>query len=135
MKRAEEIIRRAEERMRELDGARAKARLSKELWAKVAKCADAACMTAEDWVCRACRSWMKGRFDGVAYDEKLCFGTREVSATYWVKLPHGFDAAMVRQALSAATAWHEPRIPKATPQSGTERWVEGRDYVLAKCEG
>ena len=130
MTKAEEMIRRAREAQEQKEGVRMKARLPDRMWGRVKRCADAACMAAEEWVCLACRAWLAGRFDGVAYDSKELLGTREGSRAQWVRVPHWFDMESLRPALAAGVAWHEPRIRPVTPQKGCERWVEGKDYVV-----
>jgi len=132
MTESEKMVNRALEKEREREGVRAKARVPDLLWARVRRCADAACMAAEEWVCLACRAWQQGRFDGVAYDEKELLGTREGSRAQWVRVPHGFDMESLRPALAAAAAWHEPKIRPVTPQRGCEGWVEGKDYVISE---
>ena len=130
--RGEEIVRRARELERERDGVRAKVRLPSALWARVRRCAAAVPVPVEEWVCSAVRAWERGKFDGVTYDEKDVLGTREGSETPWVRVPAGWRDAGgdLRRALAAAAAWHEPRLREPRPQKGTERWVEGRDYLV-----
>lgn len=124
------MVRRAREAQDKKAGVRFKARVPDALWARVRKCADGAAMAAEEWVCLACRAFMAGRFDGVAIDEKTLLGTREASAAQWVRAPEGMERERLREALLRAAAWHEPRLPRYTPQAGTENWVAGRDYLL-----
>lgn len=132
MTASEMMVRRARETARARDGVRLKARVPAALWARVKRCAEAAGTPDDEWVCLAARAWTAGKFDGVAYDEKTLLGTREGSAAVWVRLPEAFDGRMLRRMLASAAAWHEPRIPKVTPQKGTEGWVEGRDYTVER---
>lgn len=128
MTASERMVKRAREIEKEREGVRVKARLPDAMWKRVERCAAGACMAAEEWVCAACSAWLKGKFDGVSFDEKELLGTRDASAPHWVRVPHGFDTESLRRTLASAVAWHEPRLPRVTPQKGTEHWVEGRDY-------
>lgn len=130
MTAGEMMVRRAMERQRERAGTRLKVRMPAALWGRVTRCSQAVDKAAEEWVCSVLRAWLRGKFDGVGYDEKALLGTREGSLAVWVRVPEGFEKGMLRRALAAAAAWHEPRIPRCSPQPGTEAWVEGLDYVV-----
>lgn len=127
------MIKKAMESAERKAGVRMKARIPEALWKRVKRCADAACMPAEEWVNLSCRAWMAGRFDGVPFDDKSILGTRDNSGTQWVRVPHDMDGRMLKRALVQAVTWHEPKIRPVTPQKGTETWVEGRDYVVREC--
>lgn len=134
MKKGEDLIQRARESAARKAGVRMKARIPDALWGRVRRCADAACMPAEEWVNLSCRAWMSARFDCVPFDEKLTLVTRDNSNAQWVRIPHDMDQGKLKQALLQAVLWHEPKIRPVTPQKGTEGWIAGRDYKLAKCE-
>ena len=128
--RSEELIERARKKMAEKEGERVKVRLPNAMWKGIGKCAQACGLSCEEWVCRSLMAWSNGKYDGVEYDEKSILGTRKNSKTGWVRVPNGFGKDCVRRALAAGLAWCKKRIPAATPQKGTEVWVQGRDYLV-----
>lgn len=132
MTESEKMVKRALEVARRRLGVRMKARVPSALWAGVGRCAAAVGDPVEEWVCKACRAWLQGVFDGVSYDDKTLLGTRAGSLSVWVRIPQGMVAAELRSALAAAVAWNEPRMRRSTQQPGTEGWVAGCDYVLVE---
>ena len=132
MKRAEHLIAQARAATAAKAGIRLKARIPEPLWKRVQRCAAAASTPTEEWVNLVCRAWQTGKYDGVPISEKHLLATRANSRPQWVRIPASMETSLLKTALLEAVTVHEPAIRHYTPQPGTEHWLPGRDYKIAK---
>ena len=100
-----EIIKRAEAAQKARDGVRVKVRVPRGLWDQVKACAAICKISTEEYVCSVCRAVSLGWLITSPDSDRLV-GTREDSATVWVRVPTGFDtcATNLRAALSAGVS-------------------------------
>lgn len=126
MTASETLIRGAMARCEARGGMRTRVRLSSELKRRATACAKAVGDNLVDWVNAACRNMKRGKFDGVAFEDKTLDATREGSEAVWVRAPHGMNGAQIRLAVACAVRVAEE---KALPAFECQL-VEGRDYLV-----
>lgn len=90
---------------------RIKARVPSILWDDVRECAYLAGCSLEDWTHDVCRDFARGKF-GVTNLVNTEKGTRAESVTPWIKIPMGFDTALIRVALRSGVTYIRPKLFK-----------------------
>lgn len=134
-----EIMERAIKYQKERQGVRVKIRIPSALWEQIQMCANQCGQSPEDYVECVCHAVKVGKLcvpNGVFCE----VGTREASATVWVRVPHGFDtsAGNIRPILKTAVARTiaaMPPMPERLPVEGVDYLVEGRIYTRLTAKG
>jgi hypothetical protein len=109
LKTSNEIIERALAAQKAKDGIRMPVRFPASLIARVRDCAADVDEPIGDWVNKACRQWLAGKFSCVADRENAELATRETSEVITVKAPAGMTGAQVKAAVSACCCYCESR--------------------------
>lgn len=118
-----ELIARAKDAQKAREGTRMPVRFPDDLIARARVCAAEVDEPVGDWVNKACRQWMAGKFTSVADLEKYSLATREGSTPITVKAPFGMLASEVKRAVLACAKYCEERRVTYTPDPAPEHYI------------